>query len=248
MKLDRVIAVRNSKTIFRDGDRCIKVFGVAYSKADVLSEALNQARLEETGLPIPSVLEVTKMDGKWAIVTQFVRGKTLSQLMQQQPEEVDEFLALFVKLQLRVYDTVCPTLISMKRKLRTKLSGQFLSSGSLFNSLPEGNCVCHGDFDPSNIILSSDGTAYILDWSKATAGYGPVDAAQTYLQFLLRHEDAIAERYLNLICREANWDSTEVKKWIPLVAEARLDSGNEEEKPRLTAWASGSEKDKEERV
>ena len=27
MKLDRVIAVRNNKTIYRDGDRAIKVFG-----------------------------------------------------------------------------------------------------------------------------------------------------------------------------------------------------------------------------
>ncbi len=30
MKLDRVIAVRNSKTIYRDGDKCIKVFNENY--------------------------------------------------------------------------------------------------------------------------------------------------------------------------------------------------------------------------
>ena len=64
MKLDRVIAVRNNKTIYRDGDRCVKVFNTEYSKADVLNEALNQARIEETGLSIPKVLEVTMIDGK----------------------------------------------------------------------------------------------------------------------------------------------------------------------------------------
>ena len=53
MKLERVIAVRNNKTIYRDGDRCVKVFDDHYSKADVLNEALNQARIEETGLNIP---------------------------------------------------------------------------------------------------------------------------------------------------------------------------------------------------
>ena len=47
MNLDRVIAVRNNKTIYRDGDRCVKVFQKEYSKADVLNEALNQARIEE---------------------------------------------------------------------------------------------------------------------------------------------------------------------------------------------------------
>ena len=81
MKLDNVIAVRNNKTIYRDGDRCIKVFGEDYSKQDVLNEALNQARVEETGLNIPKILEVTMVDGKWAIVTEFIEGKTLDQLM-----------------------------------------------------------------------------------------------------------------------------------------------------------------------
>ena len=37
MKLERVIAVRNNKTIYRDGDRCVKVFDDHYSKADVLN-------------------------------------------------------------------------------------------------------------------------------------------------------------------------------------------------------------------
>ena len=46
MDLDRVIAVRNSKTVYRDGENCIKVFDSDYSKADVLNEALNQARVE----------------------------------------------------------------------------------------------------------------------------------------------------------------------------------------------------------
>ena len=46
MNLDRVIAVRTNKTVYRDGDKCIKVFDSDYSKADVLNEALNQARIE----------------------------------------------------------------------------------------------------------------------------------------------------------------------------------------------------------
>lgn len=42
MRLDRIIAVRNDKTVYKDGNRCLKVFRSGYSKADVLSEALNQ--------------------------------------------------------------------------------------------------------------------------------------------------------------------------------------------------------------
>ena len=102
MKLDRVIAVRNNKTIYRDGDRCVKVFNEDYSKADVLNEALNQARIEETGLNIPKVLEVTTIDGKWAIVSEYIKGKTLAQLMEESPQKKDELLERFVDIQLSV--------------------------------------------------------------------------------------------------------------------------------------------------
>ena len=86
MKLDKVVAVREKKTVYLDGDRVIKVFNEDYSKADVLNEALNHARVEETGLSIPQLYEVTKIDGKWAIVSEYIKGKTLAQLMQENPE------------------------------------------------------------------------------------------------------------------------------------------------------------------
>ena len=56
MSFDKIIAVRTDKTVYRDGDRCLKVFGEEYSKADVLVEALNQARAEEAGLSVPKLL------------------------------------------------------------------------------------------------------------------------------------------------------------------------------------------------
>ena len=43
----------------------------------------NQARVEETGLCIPKVREVTVLDGKWIIVTDYIKGKTLERIMQE---------------------------------------------------------------------------------------------------------------------------------------------------------------------
>ncbi len=118
MTLDRVIAVRTAKTVYRDGDLCIKVFNEEFSKADVLNEALNQARIEETGLNIPKIHEVTKIDGKWAIVSDFIKGKTLQQLMDEEPEKKDEYLNLFVDLQLTVLSKTSPLLNKLKDKTR----------------------------------------------------------------------------------------------------------------------------------
>ena len=86
MKFDNIIATRSQKTVYRDGDRCIKVFAKEYSKADVLNEALNQARIEETGLNIPKILEVTMVDGKWSIITEYIEVKPLLSLCRKIPK------------------------------------------------------------------------------------------------------------------------------------------------------------------
>ena len=92
MKFEKVLAERKDKVIYKDGDRCIKVFDENYRKSDVLNEALNQSRVEETGLKMPKILEVTKIEGKWAIVSDYIEGKTLAQLMAENPDKLDEYL------------------------------------------------------------------------------------------------------------------------------------------------------------
>ncbi len=60
MKLDTIIYETKNKKIYRDGDLAIKVFDENFSKAAVLNEALNQARVEEIeGINTPKLHEVT---------------------------------------------------------------------------------------------------------------------------------------------------------------------------------------------
>jgi len=244
MNLDRVIAVRNDKTVYRDGDRCIKVFNAAYSKADVLNEALNQARIEETGLNIPKILEVTTFDGKWAIVSEYIRGKTLAQLMTENPEKKNEYIELLVDLQMTVHSKKSPLLNKLKDKMNRKISQTQLDATTRYDlhtrleGMPKHNKVCHGDFNPSNVIIAEDGTAYILDWSHATQGNASADVARTYLLFWLNGDIEGAETYLNLFCAKSNTAKQYVQKWMPIVAASQSVKGNEAEREFLISWAS----------
>ena len=92
MKLDNVIATRDRKTVYRSENKSIKLFEAGYSKADILNEALNQSRIEETSLNIPHVLEVTTVDGRWAIVSEFIEGSPLSELMAENSEKKAEYI------------------------------------------------------------------------------------------------------------------------------------------------------------
>ena len=244
MNLDRVIAVRNNKTIYRDGDRCIKVFTEEYSKVDVLNEALNQARIEELGIRIPRVLEVTMVDGKWAIISEYIKGKTLAQLMEEDPDSRETYIRLFVDLQMQVHAHTCPLLNKLKDKMSRKIAETEFDATIRYDlhtrleGMPKHNKVCHGDFNPSNIIITEDGTPYILDWSHVTQGNASADVARTYLLFCLNGDTESAEFYLNLFCEKSNTAKQYIQKWMPIVAASQTVKGNEEEREFLTNWVS----------
>lgn len=244
MNLDRVIAVRNTKTVYHDGDKCIKVFNENFSKSDVLNEALNQARIEELGLRIPKILEVGMVDGKWAIVSQFIKGKTLSQLMKEEPNKKDEYIDMLVDLQLEVQSKTCPLLNKLKDKMNYKIMATDLDATTRYDlhtrleGMPKHNKVCHGDFCPSNVIVTDDGTPYIIDWAHATQGNASADAATTYLTFVLRYDKAMADEYLKLFCQKSKTAMQYVQKWMPIVAASHLLNSNETEKELLLNWVN----------
>ena len=237
-----VIAQRKHKTIYRDGDKTVKVFDKEYSKADVLNEALNQARIEETGLSIPKLLGVNMIDGKWAIVNEFIEGKTLAQLMEENPEKKDEYIELLVDIQMEVHSKKSPLLTKLKDKMNRKISLSSLDATTRYElhtrleGMPKHNKVCHGDFNPSNIIISENGTPYILDWSHATQGNASADVARTYLLFCLNGESESAEKYLNVFCKKSDTAKQYVQKWMPIVAASQSVKGNTEEREFLLKW------------
>ncbi len=242
MNFDEIIAVRNNKTIYRDGEKCIKVFNENYSKADVLNEALNQARIEETGLNIPKVLKVTMVEGKWAIVSEYIEGKTLAKLMEEEPDKKEEYIELLVSIQLEVHSKKSPLLNKLKDKMNRKISESTLDATTRYDlhtrleGMPKHTKVCHGDFNPSNIIIAPDGKAYILDWSHATQGNASADAARTYLLFCLAGDTEGAKTYLELFCKKSDTAKQYVQKWMPIVAASQSVKGNAQERELLLSW------------
>lgn len=247
MNLDRIIAVRTNKTVYRDGEYCVKVFDDDFSKVDVLNEALNQARVEETGLNVPKIVEVTKIDGKWAIVSEYVPGKTLARLMKENPDKKDEYLEKFVDWQIEVQSKKCPLLTKLRDKMNRKIDLTNLDESIKYElhtrleGMPKHNKLCHGDFNPSNIIVKEDGTPYFIDWSHATQGNASADVARTYMLFWLAGDIEGAEKYLDLFCQKSGTDKRYVQKWMPIVAASQSVKGHEKEREFLMSWIDVAE-------
>ncbi|MBO7762442.1 MAG: phosphotransferase [Clostridia bacterium] len=241
------LAKRPGKVIYRDGDRVYKAFDASYSASAVLNESLNQARIAETGLRIPKIKEVTVQEGGCAIVMEYIGGTTLEQLMETFPEREEEYLSLFVELQHQVHAKRSPLLTKFKDKMTDKIFKSDLDASTRYDlamrwrEMPDHNSVLHCDFNPSNVVITPEGTPYILDWSHASQGHALADVAKTYLIFDLEGKRTLAERYLRLFCERTGTAAEEVRTWIPLIAAAQLIKGKEENREILMSYINAVE-------
>ncbi len=240
-----ILLERPNKVIYRDGDYAVKQFDANYSTSDVLNEALNQARVEETGLPIPKLVEVRKKDDKWEIVMDYIPGKTMKQLLEEDPSREDEILDRFVDIQLSIHATVAPAALNkLKDKMQRKISETTLDATTRYElhtrleSMPKHKKVCHGDLGLGDVIITPEGKYYIIDWAHATQGNASADAARTFLKFSLTYGEERANKYLDLFCKKSDTAKQYVQRWMPIVAASQSVKGHEAERDLLLKWVN----------
>ena len=244
MKLKNIIAERATKTVYRDGATTVKLFNKDFPKAEVLAQAKNQALVEEIDINIPKLLEVGNIDGRWMIVSEYVEGTPLDVLMRENPDKIDEYLDKFVDLQILVHTKRCAGLIKLKDKMHAKIDLTELDDTVKYElhtrltGMPKHNKVCHGDFNPSNVIITESGIPYIIDWAHATQGNASADVARTYLLFCLDGKKELADKYLDLFCAKSKTEKKYVQKWMPIVAASQSVKGKPEERDFLHSWTN----------
>ena len=244
MKFDKIILERPNKVIYKVGDNCVKLFSEDFSKIDVLNEALNQARVEQLDLNVPKIKEVTMIDGKWAIISEYIEGKTLKELMEENPEKHDQYMDLFVNVQLEILSKRCLLLNKIKDKMKRKISLTSLDETVKYDlctrldGTPRHSKLCHGDFNPANIIITPENKIYIIDWAHVTQGNASADAARTYLIFKLHKRDKEAEKYLDLFCSKSGISKQNVQLWMPIVAASQLVKNKPAEREFLLSWVN----------
>ena len=243
MEFEELIVERPNKAVYKDKGRTIKLFVENYSKANILNEAVNQARVEETGLHVPSLLEVIKIENRWALISEHIEGTTLEKLMKEHPEKEDEYLNLFIDTQLKILNKRAPLLGRIKDKMKRKITTTEIIDNSIkyellqrLEGMPTDYCVCHGDFHPSNVVLKENGEVYIIDWAHVTQGSPIFDAARTYLLFRLEGKEKLSEKYVTLFEEKSGMKRKEILRCVPIVACTQKMKGVPEEQEILEKW------------
>lgn len=235
------------KSVYVDRNRAEKIFAPSYNKSDVLYEALNTARVEDAGVTIPKLISVSVENDQWIITSEYVEGITLTKLIQEHPEKSEEYINKMLDYQISYQQKSNPLLLKLKDKLERQIKElKDLNPSTKFeletrlSSMPKHTKICHGDYCPDNIIVTTDDQGSILtitavDWVHATQGNASADAANTYLLMKLLNAD-LAELYITKFCEKTNTSKKYVSNWLPIVAAARLTKKKPAEKELLEQW------------
>ena len=242
---DNTLLVREHKQVLKDGVSVLKVFDENYKVSAILNEAMNEARAAETGLPVAKILEVCVIKGKWAIRREFIAGETLADVMAKDKKNLAKYLRELVQIQCAIFAKTSPRMGNLADKLDAMISASPLDKNTRYDlhmrlqALPRGKSLCHGDFNPTNVIITPKGDWRVIDWSHVRLGDPLADVARTYLLFWLSGHVKAAEQYVALMCDALKVKLPDVQKWLPIVAAAEASKPNTQKNlDLLLHWAS----------
>ena len=225
-KKDGILLERTDKVVTRDKNTVLKVFGPSYKVSAILNEAMNEARAAETGLPVAKVIEVLKLRDHWCIRREWIEGNTLADVMASDKKNLMKYLKQFVAIQCEIFSKTSERMGNLVDKLDKQISASPLPKETRYDlhmklqGFTRGKALCHGDFNPTNVIITPNGDWRVIDWSHVRLGDPLADVARTYLLFWLSGHVAAAEKYMALACEALKAKISDVQKWLPVVAAA----------------------------
>jgi len=142
--------------------------------------------INNTGIKTAHVKSLITINGRQGIVFEKLAGITMANLIKTKPWRIIHYAKKFAEVHADIYQCLCPGLPEQKTALKQFIYLKNLTKdeeNELLNKLdemPDGDYVCHNDFNLDNVILCQDGY-YTLDWFCATNGHPAMDIAHTYI-------------------------------------------------------------------
>jgi aminoglycoside phosphotransferase (APT) family kinase protein len=207
-RLGRLLGSGKEAQVFEYGSKAVKLYPSGGRKEAAFREAAILAGLEGTGLPVPAVWEVWRIDQRWGLVMDRVSGGSFAERMRNDLLTVPACLEDMARLHQRIHAHAAVRLGSMTTRLASNIRNATALDPTLkavllrrLHRLHRGDRLCHGDFHPKN-VLREPAAAVVIDWLDATSGDPAADVCRSYLLLVLGAPE-IALAYLDTYCRLA---------------------------------------------
>jgi len=222
----------------------LKLFHDGYAPEGVQHEARIARAVHRAGLPSPAVGPVVDIEGRPGVVYERIAGPSMLEEIETQPWRLFSSARLLAELHVGIHASeVVVELPSQSERLARKIQQANGLSAALrqtalesLKGMPGGDGLCHGDFHPGNVMMSSRG-AVIIDWPDATLGNPMADVARSSVIMLgVRGTEGAPwsqkmmvrwyhRVYLRHYFRLSSRDGEAHKAWYPIVAAARMSEG-----------------------
>jgi aminoglycoside phosphotransferase (APT) family kinase protein len=172
-----------------EGGQVLKLFWAGIPWEYAAHEAGVTQAVGEAGLPVPVVGEVVEVHGRVGFTLQHIHGHTLLEQWLQNPTDTEPIARTLAQLHQRIHALPAPLAANLPRQ-REWLENNLRDATYLpdeekaallavWQGLPDGAQLCHGDFHPANLLLNEAGEAVVIDWFTAVGGHPYGDIAQT---------------------------------------------------------------------
>lgn len=257
--LDRPLARGRTADVFgwEDG-YVLKLFHDWFPLGDVEYELKIARAVHASGVKSPAIKALIRVQGRNGLIYERVSGDSMLTMFQRKPWTAIPLARTFAQLHAQMHACAIKADVpTQRRRLHHKIQEaeelHILTKNSLLKtleSLPDGDTVCHGDFHPANVLIAP-GESTVIDWIDASSGNPLADVARTSVILLgalatkqIRRPVArmfiwlFHRTYLNHYFHLRPHGRDEYRRWLPIVAGARLS----ENIPELETWLAGMAK------
>ena len=230
----------------------LKLFHNWFDLEGIKFEAQMARAVHASGLPVPAVGEIVQVNGRNGLIYERMRGVSMWDVLSRKPWTLFRFARQLAALHAEMHNNPIQLDIPAQRQRLTRKINQAkalpadLKAKTLaaLHALPDGDRVCHGDFHPDNVLIASQG-AVVIDWIDASRGNPLADVARTTVISIGAVESSQIQSkieklfvrifhavYLRRYFRLCPSGEAEYRRWLPVVAAARLS----ENIPELEQW------------
>jgi aminoglycoside phosphotransferase (APT) family kinase protein len=209
-------------------------------------------------LPIPRLIDTVEIEGRRGIIYERVDGPSLLSVAQAKPWLLFHLARQFAELHSEVHKRAGNGLLGVRASLSTTIRQVATippdlktDALSLLASFADDNKLCHGDFHPGQVLMTSAGPV-IIDWMTAQQGHPLADVARTTIILTIGKDPHAGQalrafinlwrglfyrtylaRYLEL---HPGYTMNEIRIWMVPMAAGRLKEDIQGEQEQLLAY------------
>lgn len=155
---------------------------------DWVEHELRIARVvNQAGIPAPTAGDIVTVNGRKGIVYERVDGPDMLAKMKDNPLRLAVYGRMLAQLHAAMHACLANGLPSQRGGLLHAIRAAKALPDELreialarLETLPDGSQLCHGDFHPGNVVLTTRGPV-VIDWMTAVQGHPAADVARTRL-------------------------------------------------------------------